>query len=102
MPKVMMLGGLRPSSFGDATSPVVPPANAPPSSYAIHDLVNNVPGALPRVMGLTLLRSAFILPGLYVVGVRGWKHLMGGAAAASVSITLSMLILCALKSTRDG
>jgi hypothetical protein len=83
----MMIGKL--PSFGDAT----PPANAPPSSYAVYDLAAGVPGSAVRVAGLTLVRSAFIVPGLYIAGVRGWKMLWG-ALAASATISFGMYALC--------
>lgn len=80
--------------LGDATPP--PPAwNAPPSSYAVYDIVVGTPGALPRVLVLTALRSVFIVPGLYLAGVRGWGRVLGAAGLASVGITLGMMGVCA-------
>ena len=87
MPRTMMIGKL--PSLGDAT----PPANAPPSSYAVYDLAAGVPGSALRVAGLTLVRSAFIVPGLYLAGVRGWKVLWA-ALAASTTISAGMYALC--------
>jgi hypothetical protein len=73
-----------------------PPAQ-PPSKYAIDALVLGEPGALQRVAGLTLLRSAIIAPGLYAAGyvfqepgLRGPK-LIGSSLLASATVTLGML-----------
>jgi len=63
--------------------------NAPPSDYAIADLVNGVPGAAGRVVGLTLLRCLLIGPGLYLTGMRG-KQLVTSTLAASASVTAGM------------
>lgn len=79
-------------------------ANAPPSDYAIADMVNGVPGAAWRVAGLTLLRSLIIAPGLALVGVRGSK-LVASSLVASGSVSLGMTLLYAIRKkngTRDA
>ena len=87
MPRTMMIGRL--PSLGDAT----PPANAPPSSYAVYDLAAGVPGSAMRVAGLTVVRAAFIAPGLFLAGFRGWRVLWG-SLAASATISAGMYALC--------
>jgi hypothetical protein len=64
--------------------------DAPPSTYAIVDLLDGKPGALVRVAGLTVLRAGFIVPGLYIAGVR--RDLLRTSLAASASITLGMIL----------
>jgi hypothetical protein len=92
---------MRTMMLGDATPP--PPAwNAPPSSYAVYDVVTGVPGAIPRALGLTLLRSVFIVPGLYIAGVRGWKQLGGGAVLASIAITLGMMGVSVIQAKQNA
>lgn len=94
MPKTMMIGKIGAGALAAATpSPVL---GSPPSSYAIYDLVTGVPGALPRTIGLTAVRSIFIAPGLYLAGVRGWT-LVKGSLLASAFISLGMIGLCAWK-----
>ena len=69
-------------------------AGEPESTYAISALVDGEPGALPRVVGLTALRSVIIGGGLYVAGVRGARLYRGALAAStavSVWIAVSML-----------
>lgn len=63
--------------------------DAPPSAYAIADLLDGRPGALTRVAGLTIMRAAFIAPGLYLTGVR--ERVVVRSLAASATITLGML-----------
>jgi hypothetical protein len=85
-----------------ADSPLAP--NAPPSDYAIADLVNGVPGAGWRVAGLTLLRSLIIAPGLALMGMRGSK-LVASSLAASGTVSASMTIMYAVRKkngTRDA
>lgn len=54
-------------SMGDA-SPSTPELEqgAPPSSYAVVDVLDGQQGSLIRLVGLTLLRGVFIAPGLWV------------------------------------
>ncbi len=74
---------------GRVTVPYVE-QNAPPSSYAIADALEGVPGAWPRVGGLTAWRSVVISPGLYLAGIRGWK-LVGGSLLGSAAISVYLL-----------
>jgi hypothetical protein len=64
----------------------------PPSTYAIHDLLEGRPGALVRVLGLTLCRALFVAPGLFLVGVRRPAQLAGYSLAASASISAMMAL----------
>lgn len=41
---------------------------APPSSYAVVDVLDGERGAILRLAGLTALRGLFIMPGLWIVG----------------------------------
>lgn len=72
--------------------PLYVEAHAPPSSYAIADAIEGKPGAWPRVAGLTAVRTAFILPGLLLAGIRG-KQALTGATYGSVGISLYLLAL---------
>jgi hypothetical protein len=85
-----------------ADPPIAP--NAPPSDYAIADLVNGVPGAVWRVAGLTLLRSLIIAPGLALMGMRGQK-LVTSSLAASSTVSVSMALIYSVRKkngTRDA
>lgn len=73
-----------------ASSPLYVEDNAPPSSYAIADMIEGKPGSLSRVVKLTAVRSLFLVPGLYVAGVRG-PTLLKGAAWGSVGLSLYLL-----------
>jgi hypothetical protein len=64
--------------------------NAPPSSYAIADVIEGRPGGWTRTFGLTLWRAVIISPGLIVAGVRG-RPLVVGSLLGSVSATLYLL-----------
>jgi hypothetical protein len=74
-------------------------AESPPSSYAIADLVNRKPGALGRTASLTLQRSLFIVPGLYVAGIRDRK-VFTGALYGSIGISLWIYGLYWMKKQR--
>lgn len=65
-------------------------ANAPPSSYAIADVIEARPGAWPRTVGLTAWRSVVIAPGLALAGVRG-RRLVAGSIGASCVLTAYLL-----------
>ena len=80
-------------------SPLYVEAQAPPSSYAIADMIEGKPGSLPRVAKLTALRSVFLLPGLYVAGVRG-SMLLRGAGLGSVGLSLYLLGLYSVRKRR--
>lgn len=74
-------------------------AESPPSSYAIADLVAGKPGALGRTLSLTAQRAIFIVPGLYVAGIRDRK-LFTGSIYGSIGISLWLVGLYALKRRR--
>ncbi len=59
---------------------------SPPSTYAIAAVLEGQPGGWPSVFIGTAQRTAFILPGLFVAGLRG-RQLFTAALFASVSIT---------------
>jgi len=69
---------------------------SPPSSYAIAAALEGEPGAWGRVIGVTLARALFIVPGLYLGGIRGRKILTGSLMAAT-TITGALFILYGLK-----
>lgn len=69
---------------------------SPPSSYAIADLVQGKPGSLGRTASLTAQRAFFIVPGLYVAGIRG-TQLLTGSIYGSAGITLWLVGLYTLK-----
>lgn len=71
-------------------------AGSPPSSYAIADVYEGRPGAVGRVLIGTGQRSLFILPGLWVAGIKGPK-LVTGALAGSAAITLALFIFYGLR-----
>lgn len=64
--------------------------NAPPSSYAIADVIEGRPGGWPRTVGLTLWRAVVLSPGLIVAGLRG-RPLVLGSLLGSVSATVYLL-----------
>ena len=72
---------------------------SPPSSYAIADLVRGEPGALGRTASLTLQRAIFIVPGLYVAGIRD-RQLFTGALYGSIGISMWIYGLYSLKRRR--
>lgn len=80
----------------------------PPSTYAIQALVNGEPGAFQRVVGLTLLRTALILPGLWVAGKAfreesfSGPKLIGSSFLASTTITLGMYGFAFVKTKMRG
>lgn len=80
-------------------SPLYVEAQAPPSSYAIADMIEGKPGALPRVAKLTALRSIFLVPGLFAAGIRG-TMLLKGAGLGSVGLSLYLLGLYSLRKRR--
>ncbi len=80
-------------------NPLYVEAQAPPSSYAIADMIEGKSGALPRVVKLTALRSVFLVPGLYVAGIRG-ATLLKGAGFGSVGLSLYLLGLYSLRKRR--
>lgn len=82
------------------SSPAYLEEQAPPSSYAIADALEGVPGAWPRVAGLTAIRAAVIAPGIYLAGIRGWKN-PSGAILGSVAITTYLFALYGYKRGRQ-
>ena len=75
----------------EAFSP--PLRDEPPSTYAISAWVKGEPGALGRVVDLTLSRTLFIAPGLYLAGIREPDRLVKATLGASLSITASLALL---------
>ncbi len=66
-------------------------AQFPPSTYAIEDFLDGVPGSGARVVGLTALRSLIIAPGIYVASpTMPRAQLAKTAVAVSVSVSLGM------------
>lgn len=77
-------------ALGDYALGTYPPEpQAPPSTYAVAALIDGEPGALPRVVGLTLLRAVPIGVGLYIAGER--KHVVRNATIVSTTLTAGML-----------
>ena len=64
--------------------------NAPPSSYAIADVIEGRPGGWRRTAGLTAWRAVVISPGLIIAGIRG-RPLILGSILGSVSATVYLL-----------
>lgn len=64
---------------------------SPPSSYCALAVVEGQPGAIPRFLLATLLRSLIIAPGLFAVGIPP-KQVAFGALAASTSISGVLLL----------
>ncbi len=66
------------------------PKGSPPSSYAAYAVLDGERGALLRFLGLTVLRSLLIAPGVAIMGIRG-KQLVLGSLAGSGVISVSAL-----------
>lgn len=78
------------------------PQNAPPSTYAVADVLDGADGSIVRLAGLTLLRTGFIIPGIWAANrvsstEMGFGKLLGYSLATSTSISLGMLGYYALK-----
>jgi hypothetical protein len=88
------------AASGEIVATVTPPHGAdrgsPPSTYAVLAVMEGEEGAWGRVALATGVRALAILPGLWAVGLRGWK-LPGWSLAASTSITLWLFALYSLK-----
>jgi hypothetical protein len=77
---------------------VIALAQFPPSTYAIEDMLDGVPGALPRVAGLTALRALIIAPGVYIGSPRiPPAQLVKTSIAVSASVTVGMALWYWLK-----
>ena len=75
------------------TELVTPGRDDPPSTYAIAALVDGEPGALGRVIELTLTRTVLIAPGLYLVGIRDPMSLVKATLGATASITVGLALV---------
>jgi len=78
------------------------PRDAPPSTYAVVDFLDGADGSIVRLAGLTLLRTVFIAPGIFVAakitGVEmGFGRLAGFSLATSTSISAGMVGWYALR-----
>lgn len=71
-------------------------AGAPPSTYAIADVIEGKPGAWSRTLVLSTQRAFFIAPGLFLAGIRG-PQLVKGALLSSATITAFLLGIYSLK-----
>lgn len=65
---------------------------SPPSTYAIQALLEGEEGSVGRVMESTLLRTVFVIPGIYLATRLRGKELVTVSFAASASITLSLMV----------
>lgn len=88
-----------PAGVGQAAAPPASPSSAPtgergspPSSYAVLAVLEGQDGAIMRLIGLTLLRGAFVIPGIWVaaklarVDMEPWQLItMGFAGSATIS-----------------
>lgn len=69
---------------------------APPSTYAVAAFINGEPGSFARLVGVTVLRAVFVIPGLWMSAkvVPGvdlglfQATLMGVAASSTISAGL--------------
>jgi hypothetical protein len=59
----------RPEGVGDGASAAEPTGEhgSPPSSYAVLAVLDGQSGSVLRLIGLTLLRGCFIVPGIFIV-----------------------------------
>lgn len=71
--------------------------NSPPSAYAIASLLEGEKGSVGRVVEATLLRTAFLVPGLYLATPYRGVQLLNVALAGSASITVCLIVHYALK-----
>lgn len=62
---------------------------SPPSSYAIAALIEREPNALEEVIKVTLKRSLFIAPGLYLSGIKD-TQLVKSSIIGSISISVML------------
>lgn len=121
------MGGFR--GLGDATSPPAPdpealtpevvdagpapashvdptvPAQSPPSTYAVADFLDGSEGSAIRLAGLTLIRSVFIVPGLWAASKMTsvpltFGQIAGFSLASSTTISVGMVGYYAFKRRR--
>lgn len=62
----------------------------PDSVFATERLAKGDWGAIPSLAKNSLKRALFILPGIYLVGVRG-KQLVGASVLGSIGVSLSLV-----------
>ncbi len=121
------MGGFR--GIGDATPPPAPdpealtpevmdtgtapmpadhtgiPQQAPPSTYAVVDFLDGGEGSAIRLAGLTLIRSVFIVPGLWAASKvtsvpLTFGQIAGFSLASSTTISVGMVGYYAFKRRR--
>jgi hypothetical protein len=64
-------------------------------------MFNGEPGTVPKVIGHWMLRSALIMPGLALAGVRD-KRLVTGALLSSTFVSLFLIAYTAFERRRPG
>ena len=64
-------------------------------------MLDGEPGAWPKFIGHWLLRSALIMPGLVVAGVRD-KRVFTGALASSTLVSLFLMLYTVVERGRRG
>lgn len=90
------------TAFGDAAATPTPTTEptgehgSPPSSYAVLAFLDGRNGSFLRLAGLTLLRGAFIIPGIWIVSKLmridlGAYELLGLGFGGSATITAGMV-----------
>lgn len=97
-----------PASYvGDAARPPGVEEAAPPSTYAVAAVLDGHEGAAIKLIGLTALRSVFIVPGIYIATRMTGAKLSGGqvvaaSLASSCTISAGMLAWYGLKRCFPG
>lgn len=85
--------------FAEAEESPAPPTGergSPPSSYAVLAVLEGQNGSILRLIGLTLLRGAFVIPGIWLaaqvarVDMEPWQLLVM-SLAGSATISAGML-----------
>jgi len=64
-------------------------------------MFNGEPGAVPKVIGHWMLRSALMMPGLAIAGVRD-KRLVTGALLSSTFVSLFLILYTAVERRRPS
>lgn len=72
------------------------PRDAPPSTYAVVDFLDGADGSIVRLAGLTLLRTVFVAPGIFIAAKitgteMGLGKVLGFSLASSATITGGMV-----------